>query len=633
MLATKALHEATEALATLEAAVPVVAPHALATAREARDHAWLALGSGIATEATFLEAASRVDNLVDVLLASADALAEARRLRHVAATLVNSIDSLTKALCEHEAEAFKSQTEIAERLFAWGVAPSSPQEAAAWVRRLHEATDTRSRILELATTLADAEATFTARFARVAEAAGFAEASDLARVSVLSDAAKRELSLVDQRAGEVREVQLRLAHALERQRAVDEEITALDEREGDLIHQGNRLLTSIVIASESPLGLMVEFARAERVGILRAESEAVSAELSRLEEIVSRFEQGLTVLGHAVSAPPTIDTLERVSTKLREETAREARRSYLRGKVDDLVADRASAGAGLANVRSELSSELLPLGLENAHAFVKIRDQIAMVATLRSEREREEAALFEKQQLEPQFAAETHGEKLSASELRAQIESAVTALRETRAQRDDLLAERVACELGLRQFDKGSTAAEIALEASMLAADVEAQARQYARLKAASVLLRASLSRNQRECESPLLGRANTFFLRLTQGAYEAMRVELGDKGEAELKAITRGRRATGPGELSEGTRNQMFLALKLASVENACKERSPMPLVLDDVLVHFDDERSDAALETLAELSSVTQVLLFTHHRRVADFASTLPDARVREL
>jgi uncharacterized protein YhaN len=40
-----------------------------------------------------------------------------------------------------------------------------------------------------------------------------------------------------------------------------------------------------------------------------------------------------------------------------------------------------------------------------------------------------------------------------------------------------------------------------------------------------------------------------------------------------------------------------------------------PLPFVVDDVLVQFDDQRSAAALRILGQLSDRTQVLFFTHH------------------
>ena len=63
----------------------------------------------------------------------------------------------------------------------------------------------------------------------------------------------------------------------------------------------------------------------------------------------------------------------------------------------------------------------------------------------------------------------------------------------------------------------------------------------------------------------------------------------------------------------------------RLASLEVYCGSTEPLPFVADDILVHFDDARSAATLELLAEFSGVTQVLLFTHHESVRDAAARL--------
>jgi uncharacterized protein YhaN len=49
------------------------------------------------------------------------------------------------------------------------------------------------------------------------------------------------------------------------------------------------------------------------------------------------------------------------------------------------------------------------------------------------------------------------------------------------------------------------------------------------------------------------------------------------------------------------------------------------MPFVVDDILIGFDDNRTRICLEVLAELAVSTQVLLFTHHRRVLELAGEL--------
>jgi len=73
---------------------------------------------------------------------------------------------------------------------------------------------------------------------------------------------------------------------------------------------------------------------------------------------------------------------------------------------------------------------------------------------------------------------------------------------------------------------------------------------------------------------------------------------------------------------MSEGTRDQLYLALRLASIEQYLQHNSPVPLIFDDILVNFDDERSRATLEILSSLSEKTQILFFTHHLRLVELA-----------
>jgi uncharacterized protein YhaN len=79
---------------------------------------------------------------------------------------------------------------------------------------------------------------------------------------------------------------------------------------------------------------------------------------------------------------------------------------------------------------------------------------------------------------------------------------------------------------------------------------------------------------------------------------------------------------------LSDGARDQLYLALRIASLERIAKAGGALPLVLDDVLVHFDDARARAAIEVLAELSRTVQVLFFTHNQHLVELArAAVPD------
>ena len=75
---------------------------------------------------------------------------------------------------------------------------------------------------------------------------------------------------------------------------------------------------------------------------------------------------------------------------------------------------------------------------------------------------------------------------------------------------------------------------------------------------------------------------------------------------------------------MSDGTRDQLYLALRLASIERYITKNSPIPLILDDILINFDDERSTATLEILGELCQKTQILFLTHSSRLVELAKT---------
>jgi uncharacterized protein YhaN len=48
---------------------------------------------------------------------------------------------------------------------------------------------------------------------------------------------------------------------------------------------------------------------------------------------------------------------------------------------------------------------------------------------------------------------------------------------------------------------------------------------------------------------------------------------------------------------MSDGTRDQLYLALRIAALEQHFRANGPMPVVADDLLINFDDRRAAAAL------------------------------------
>ena len=166
-----------------------------------------------------------------------------------------------------------------------------------------------------------------------------------------------------------------------------------------------------------------------------------------------------------------------------------------------------------------------------------------------------------------------------------------------------------------------STASRVSQEMESVLAAIRDAVQDYARLVLAVSGIRGSLERYRRKNQGQVLTRAGEFFRKITLGSLHGLAADFDGSDRQVLVGLRNGSRV--PVEaMSEGTCDQLFLALRLASLEQRLMEREPMPLILDDILVNFDDPRAVQTLRILADISNHTQVILFTHHRHLCDLA-----------
>jgi uncharacterized protein YhaN len=178
-------------------------------------------------------------------------------------------------------------------------------------------------------------------------------------------------------------------------------------------------------------------------------------------------------------------------------------------------------------------------------------------------------------------------------------------------------------------YCQASDAAAVARqEAALQAQRLEAYVVEYAALHLARTALEKAKERYRARHQDTLLDKAGNYFRMLTDRAFVAIEID-NEEGVDVLKAVraaaSRPDARVSVRGLSDGTRDQLFLALRLAGIERHLTEREPVPLIVDDVLVNFDDNRTCATLRCLAELAKATQVLLFTHHRHVVASAQAV--------
>ena len=200
-------------------------------------------------------------------------------------------------------------------------------------------------------------------------------------------------------------------------------------------------------------------------------------------------------------------------------------------------------------------------------------------------------------------------------------------------ERDTHTAQRTRAEATLTTMRQGHDAAAKAQEAADALAEARAVAERYARVHVARKLLQAGIEKFRAEQQGPLLRTAGAHLARLTGGRYARLSVAENEAGQSILLAM----RGDDPGcpveGLSEGTRDQLYFALRLATIEAHVAHTEPLPFIADDLLVHFDDTRATAAIALLAELGRYTQVILFTHHDHIAVLAARQAGVLVQRL
>jgi uncharacterized protein YhaN len=177
-------------------------------------------------------------------------------------------------------------------------------------------------------------------------------------------------------------------------------------------------------------------------------------------------------------------------------------------------------------------------------------------------------------------------------------------------------------QVELDQMDGGSRAADASLQAESCLAEIREAAERYARLRLAWKILQRQIDRYRSENQAPLLRRAGELFRNITLESFIDLRAAFDDKDRPVIEAVRSSKDVVGVEGMSSGTRDQLYLALRLASLERHLETHAPMPFIVDDLLINFDDGRSQATLEVLAELSSRTQVIFFTHNQHLVDLA-----------
>jgi uncharacterized protein YhaN len=226
------------------------------------------------------------------------------------------------------------------------------------------------------------------------------------------------------------------------------------------------------------------------------------------------------------------------------------------------------------------------------------------------------------------------GDGKSLEELEEECEGAVidkvaareasiqTELEDLRKQQTNAAEERSRAREAFHAVGGDDAAARASATKQEAVAEMREAAERYVRVKTSAILLQWAIDRYRREKQAPLLKRAGELFKIMTGSSFCSLQVAFDDQDKAHLTGLRPDGGIVPVSGMSTGTADQLYLALRVASIEDYLERADALPFVADDLFINFDDERAAAGLRLLKEMSQKTQVLFFTHHQHLVDIA-----------
>jgi len=216
----------------------------------------------------------------------------------------------------------------------------------------------------------------------------------------------------------------------------------------------------------------------------------------------------------------------------------------------------------------------------------------------------------------------------------AELSAVGAALAESVKTQGDIATELAAARQQLAVISGGANAAIAEARRQEALSAMADAAERFIKVETASTLLRWAIDRYRERRQGPMLARASTIFAELTLGAFSRLTVDY-DKQPMGLSAVRVSGEQVQISGMSEGTRDQLYMALRLAALELHSEQASSLPFVADDLFINFDDTRARAGLRVLADLSKRTQVIFLSHHDHLVAVVREVfgPGANIRYL
>ncbi|MFM2096081.1 MAG: hypothetical protein RIS70_3205, partial [Planctomycetota bacterium] len=388
----------------------------------------------------------------------------------------------------------------------------------------------------------------------------------------------------------------------------------------------NRVIAPLEIAAVDDYSAFVD--ALERISLEHDRSIERQAELAELEQLRETFFSDLRSLCLESDRPTVTHEDTHWSDTVAElvklaESDRDARQR--RNRLEAELSRRSERFEEL-KLKLEQTTRAVArmLAIAGATTPAEVDDVIARADRKRNarfERAKAESSLLDDLGMSP-----GDYEAALAGRDRATLVSAITDLEQVittqRQQLTEYRDEHTGLKVALNAMANSSDAAKARQKLEEGVATLNDRVAQWRDLRIAERCLEQAIERMKGEVGEKPFDRAGQFFRRMTNDRYTNLDVDW-ESGQVffRVKRLDLGSPIDLQNEeargLSEGTSDQLWMALRLAAIEARVDQMiaakmHPMPIIIDDALLTFDDQRAVSAMQILAELGEKTQVIVF---------------------
>ncbi|QDU76964.1 hypothetical protein Pan97_40230 [Bremerella volcania] len=628
-------------LRRLEQSAQLVSEDELHSARQKRDETWQSLRRQLLGEQELLSSDQNQTqaNAFDRHLVQTDKLAD-QRYRHAQILAdqqaiqanIHSLEERLSARKQHLTQLTTSRHEIWQ---AWSdewkqveLTPKSPQEMLPWRATYLALVEVQSEIVQAEEELAELDRRIgeTIQLLREQELVSSDESPEQAVVA-LESFLKRVQS----------EQQRRDQLENRRQLNLDNRKTAFrqNEKRQQQLSAIQAEASEILSVFDAIGGVDLETAADLIQAVENVQAKLTSAQ--GLQQRIADMQQGLkqfaeqvdavvTTTGEPLADMPPEAAAQRLGTLLSEAENQRGLRKELEIKRQVRSESLESSQKELAEVEARLSQWRSQIDAESDEQLEVVSQIVREKQALERELAEIETQLALVRESEPLQPFQQALEALDVDGLKQELMSATSELTETKQQQETTLKQLGELGHQLRDVDQSSHAVMAQGKIESLQAELSDCLDRLGPLLIAKEMLDRAMQAFREENSGQLLSIISELIERMTEGRYTKVEHDPDQEGGLILSGPNDLRRK--PSELSTGTREQLYLAIRLAYIRHYCAGAEPLPVLMDDILVNFDDARQIATLKVLMDFDPRIQVIMLTCHQPLVDKVRSLSES-----